>query len=195
MSNIAIQGAATGTGVFTLASPATNTDRTLTLPDEAGTVLTNSSDIPAANLTGSLPAGMGGKVLQIVQATTTLSTPTTSATFVALDGMTASITPTSVTSKILVLMNMVMYTSSGNTEAIMTIYRNGSDLSTGTGFSDSYAGSTDLIVPHSISYVDSPATTSSTTYAGYFKRNQGSTGVTANLRGATATVILMEIAA
>jgi hypothetical protein len=38
MSNIAIQGAATGTGVFTLASPATNTDRTLTLPDEAGTI-------------------------------------------------------------------------------------------------------------------------------------------------------------
>ena len=38
MSNIAIQGAATGTGVFTLASPATNTNRTLTLPDEAGTI-------------------------------------------------------------------------------------------------------------------------------------------------------------
>ena len=43
MSNIAIQGAATGTGVFTLASPATNTDRVLTLPDEAGTVLTSAS--------------------------------------------------------------------------------------------------------------------------------------------------------
>jgi hypothetical protein len=45
MSNIAIQGAATGTGVFTLASPATNTNRTLTLPDEAGTVLTSASSI------------------------------------------------------------------------------------------------------------------------------------------------------
>jgi hypothetical protein len=43
MSKVAIQGAATGTGVFTLASPATNTDRTLTLPDEAGTVLTSAS--------------------------------------------------------------------------------------------------------------------------------------------------------
>ena len=38
MSNIAIKGATTGTGVFTLESPATNTDRTLTLPDEAGTI-------------------------------------------------------------------------------------------------------------------------------------------------------------
>jgi hypothetical protein len=43
MSKVAIQGAVTGTGVFTLASPATNTDRTLTLPDEAGTVLTTAT--------------------------------------------------------------------------------------------------------------------------------------------------------
>lgn len=43
MSKVAIQGAVTGTGVFTLASPATNTDRVLTLPDEAGTVLTSAT--------------------------------------------------------------------------------------------------------------------------------------------------------
>jgi len=43
MSKVAIKGADTGTGVFTLESPATNTDRTLTLPDEAGTVLTTAT--------------------------------------------------------------------------------------------------------------------------------------------------------
>ena len=43
MSQIAIKGATTGTGVFTLESPATNTDRTLILPDEAGTVLTSAT--------------------------------------------------------------------------------------------------------------------------------------------------------
>ena len=43
MSKISIKGADTGTGVFTLESPATNTDRTLTLPDEAGTVLTTAT--------------------------------------------------------------------------------------------------------------------------------------------------------
>ena len=53
MSNIAIQGAETGTGVFTLASPATNTDRTLTLPDEAGTVLTS---VGALSVNASAPA-------------------------------------------------------------------------------------------------------------------------------------------
>ena len=45
MSKIAIKGATTGTGVFTLESPATNTDRTLILPDEAGTVLTSASNV------------------------------------------------------------------------------------------------------------------------------------------------------
>jgi len=44
MSKIALQGDASGTGTFTIASPNSNTDRTLTLPDEAGTVLTSASD-------------------------------------------------------------------------------------------------------------------------------------------------------
>jgi hypothetical protein len=45
MSKIALTPSATGTGVFTISSPATNTDRTLTLPDEAGTVLTSASPV------------------------------------------------------------------------------------------------------------------------------------------------------
>jgi hypothetical protein len=45
MSKIALTPNATGTGVFTISSPATNTNRTLTLPDEAGTVLTSASSI------------------------------------------------------------------------------------------------------------------------------------------------------
>jgi hypothetical protein len=43
MSKVAIKGATTGTGTFTIESPATNTDRTLVLPDEAGTLLTSAS--------------------------------------------------------------------------------------------------------------------------------------------------------
>jgi hypothetical protein len=43
MSRIAVRGAETGSGVFTIQSPTTNTDRTLTLPDEAGTVLVNGT--------------------------------------------------------------------------------------------------------------------------------------------------------
>jgi hypothetical protein len=45
MSKVAIKGATTGTGTFTIESPATNTDRTLVLPDVSATLITNSAGI------------------------------------------------------------------------------------------------------------------------------------------------------
>jgi hypothetical protein len=45
VSKIALAPNASGTGTFTIAAPNSNTDRTLTLPDEAGTILTSSSDV------------------------------------------------------------------------------------------------------------------------------------------------------
>jgi hypothetical protein len=59
MSKVAIIGNASGTGVFTVASPNSNVDRVLTLPDETGTVLTTAG-VP----TSAMPAG---SVLQVVQ--------------------------------------------------------------------------------------------------------------------------------
>ena len=49
MSKISLTPHASGTGVFTVASPNSSTDRTLTLPDETGTVLTSASDITQNN--------------------------------------------------------------------------------------------------------------------------------------------------
>jgi hypothetical protein len=43
MSKVQLQGNASGTGIFTIASPNSNTDRTLTLPDNTGTVITTGS--------------------------------------------------------------------------------------------------------------------------------------------------------
>ena len=56
MSKVAIAGDPLGTGTFTIQSPNSNTDRTLVLPDNAGTVLTSASDLAAANLTGNVAA-------------------------------------------------------------------------------------------------------------------------------------------
>jgi len=53
MSKVKIEGNASGTGTFTIAAPNSNTDRTLTLPDEAGTVLTSGG---AIDVDGSAPA-------------------------------------------------------------------------------------------------------------------------------------------
>ena len=55
MSKVTIAGDANGTGVFTLAAPNGNTNRTLVLPDEAGTVLTSVSNL--AGLTGVPASG------------------------------------------------------------------------------------------------------------------------------------------
>ena len=56
MSKIALEPNAAGTGTFTIVAPNSNTNRTLTLPDETGTVLTSVSAIPAAQITGALNA-------------------------------------------------------------------------------------------------------------------------------------------
>jgi hypothetical protein len=60
MSKIALESNPSGTGTFTIKSPNSNVDRELVLPDEAGTVLTNDSDIEpqvkaATNASGSAP--------------------------------------------------------------------------------------------------------------------------------------------
>jgi len=54
-------------GSVTFNATDTVSDVTLTVPASNASLLTDSSNIPAANLTGSLPVGMGGKVLQVVQ--------------------------------------------------------------------------------------------------------------------------------
>jgi hypothetical protein len=68
MSKVAIKGATTGTGTFTLESPATNTDRTLTIPDVDGTIVTSDASGNVGVGTSS-PATM----LELSASNTTLS--------------------------------------------------------------------------------------------------------------------------
>jgi hypothetical protein len=55
MSRIALSGNLSGTGTFTLASPNSNSDRTLNLPDSAGTLATAESTLAQFNASGSAP--------------------------------------------------------------------------------------------------------------------------------------------
>ena len=43
MSKVALEGNASGTGTFTIASPNSNNSRTVTLPDNTGTIITTGS--------------------------------------------------------------------------------------------------------------------------------------------------------
>jgi hypothetical protein len=58
MSKIALSGNPSGTGTFTLASPNSNTDRTLTLPDVSGTLVT-TNDIPSPTIASTAEAEAG----------------------------------------------------------------------------------------------------------------------------------------
>ena len=64
MSNVKIEGNASGTGTFTIAAPNSNTDRTFNLPDEAGTVLTSGGaiDVDASAPADSIAIDSSGNV-------------------------------------------------------------------------------------------------------------------------------------
>ncbi len=63
MSLVKVQGNASGTGTFTIASPNSNTDRTLTLPDATGTMLVSGQPITATTGNFSGDVTLGSSVL------------------------------------------------------------------------------------------------------------------------------------
>ena len=122
----------------------------------------NASVIDAGTLAGArLPAG---SVLQVVQGLFTSTTTTTSNTAVAT-GLTASITPTSASSKILVLVFGSQQQVTSGTTNIYPLFRDGTSILNTFMI---YSNPTPDGVAMSAGYLDSPATTSSTTYALYF---------------------------
>jgi hypothetical protein len=186
MSKVQLAGNASGTGIFTIASPNSNTDRTLTLPDNTGTLLTSAAQsIPKS----ALPTG---SVLQVVQATTGTLTSSTTSTY-ADTAITTSITPTSATSKILVIAYLGMCgKTAADTQLNLRIQRSGSTIFSAAAVNQGAAVAFTSNI--TLSYLDSPATTSSTTYTVQLanRDNAGSVNVNNN---STATIILMEIAA
>jgi len=126
MSKIALQGDASGTGTFTIASPNSNTDRTLTLPDEAGTVITSggsgnvtadmlSSTLDLTGKTVTLPSGVGGKLLQVVSGSNASSITHSNTSYT--DVVTVNITPATSGNKLLIIadVNYAVINSGQNT--------------------------------------------------------------------------------
>ena len=156
----------------------------------ANTKILNSSGNPILQQTGS--------VLQVVQGTLSSPVSTTSLNTWVTTGLLASITPTSSSSKILATVSGFGYTQGNAVQMIVTLYRNSTNLST-YGFSQTYAASSATQGGITFSYLDSPATTSSTTYTVYFTVSNTAGTVQFNSLNAwgqpTATIILQEIAA
>jgi hypothetical protein len=158
-----------------------------------GQVLTVASGVPS----WATPAGGGGKVLQVVSATTT--TATTIATTTLTDTtITATITPTSATSKILVIISAVGYLYRGvdGIGSGAQLLRGATAIQSWTSPNFLYNVSTGLNVNQAITCYDNPATTSATTY-----KLQAKVETTANGQGflfqndAPSTITLLEIGA
>jgi hypothetical protein len=172
-------GASTGT--LTIGSTGN-----ITLP-QAGSSILNSSGRKILNQTGG--------ILQVVQATYAVQTSSSSTTPTST-GLTASITPSSTSSKILVLVSNPMRRT-GTTISGMAIYlyRNGSQVfqpMSNMGYSN--PSSADISWMAGFNYLDSPASASSVTYAMYFAANAGTSYAQIDGGGNNSSMILLEIA-
>ena len=163
----------------------------------AGTLTTSSRGIAKA----SMPAGT---VLQVVSTTKTDTFSTTSLTFVDITSLSVSITPTSTSSKILIVVNTNYSPSGTSTLAVFNLVRDSTNISqpatapTYTGSFFAYTNAADTMLTPSFNFLDSPATTSSTTYKIQTRTNSGTMYVNRRLSvdtASTSTITVMEIAA
>jgi hypothetical protein len=177
-------------GSVTIDVPVTASNFALTLPAANGTVITTGSSgqsIPKA----ALPTG---SVLQVVSATYATDTTTTSTSYVAT-GLTASITPIFSSSKIFIVTTFPLFVNIAAASGYATLYRGASNLFNDEGAFRLENGASGTLASGAISYFDSPATTSSTTYQVYFKSQISSLQTRICFSNATAVITLMEIAA
>jgi len=138
--------------------------------------------------------GSGQTVIQVVQGSLTTTFSTTSTSFVST-GLFATITPQSTTSKILIMVSGDGYITSPPASLFTTIYRGATNLASGTNntFQQLYSSSTaSIAAPITMSFIDSPATTSATTYTLYAASPQSVTA-TIGLNNAPCYIQLLEI--
>ena len=167
--------------------------------------LSNATDLPAS----ALPAG---SILQVVQAVKTDTFSSASTSFTEITGLQATITPTSATSKILVMTSLSTTNSTSNNGAQFRLTRNslvdilkgGSDGGRVVcSFGNVAVNSNHDIRLMSMNYLDSPNTTSATTYeikmrmvaasTGYVNRS-GADSNSGDFARPASTITLMEVA-
>ena len=181
------------------------------LADAKGDILTATADNTPARLavgtngqylkvdsttaTGLAWAAIGTKIGQVVNTNFSANTTTSSTSYVDITNFTASITPTLSTSKVLVIANFNGYmdgTPSSIPVAYYQIVRGSTALYAGASlgfYSGGISSGVTLYPMQTLVYLDSPSTTSSTTYKIQTKGNGG------NNAGANgvASLTLMEV--
>jgi hypothetical protein len=173
-----------------------------------GQVLTADSTA-ATGLKWATPAS-GGKVLQVVTATKTDTFTTSSTSFVDLTGLSCTITPASATSKILVFASINFGIDQSQGQSWFRLDRAGTAIAIGdtagsrTRITGGGASAQNyFMTSYAITFLDSPSTTSSTTYkvqtlataqTTYINRTVTDTDAASYPRG-ISTLTVMEIGA
>lgn len=182
------------------------------IPQSGTTVTLGASgdtiSIPSGvTMTNSGTASGFGKVLQVVTVHKADNFTTTSGTYVDVTGLSVSITPSSASNKILILGNMV-FGVNGDNNVFAQLLRDSTVIASSTGNTNnslfSVNGNSTAFQYSGVSqgwaYLDSPSTTSSTTYKIQVKSGNGVVTAAVNTRtldnnlGGSSNITLMEIA-
>jgi len=151
------------------------------------------------NVGGTASTYAPGHIVQVVSMNKTDVFSSTTSTFTDVTGLSLSITPKSSTSKILVLVT-VMVGANTSGDAFIQLVRDSTVIPSANAIG--YTDSQNIYLPNPVnaSVLDTPATTSTVTYKIQGKNNAGSTW-RVNSRGAdtgyiaTSGITLMEVAA
>jgi len=177
------------------------------IPYVAGTDLVADWPTDSQTLAEAIADGLDAAVGTIKQVVSTFKSDiftTTSTSAVDVTGLSATITPSSATNKVLIVAYINISCDSAAQIAAAELYRDATEIAAGAGGSARnvavhFRGSADSIFAQPVVFLDSPATTSSTVYkfqmfvsggTGYLNR-QGST----NASGVGSGITLLEVAA
>jgi hypothetical protein len=155
-----------------------------------GQILTVSGGVPA----WATPAASSQKVVQIVAATYDTGTSNSTTTY-ADTGLTATITPTSASNKILVIWDqggLQKTATNASSELELKLMRGGTQIAA------AFAGLTATALNNNpgnvgAAILDTPATTSATTYKSQFRNGVNAASVVVQYNSATSSLVLMEV--
>ena len=159
---------------------------------------------------GGLEFGTAGGILQVVQTVKTDNFSTSSTTFVDVTGLSVAITPSSTSSKVLIMINMNSSTSGGN-NGMIKLVRGSTDIAVGDASGSRLQATAQTRMDNDSNscatlttcFLDSPNTTSATTYKVQYEV-QGGTGTINITQGGAdnagfgniiSTITAMEVSA
>tara|TARA_Y100001937_G_scaffold28406_1_gene40970 strand:+ start:137 stop:718 length:582 start_codon:yes stop_codon:yes gene_type:complete len=179
---------------------ASNTTGTLAVAN-GGTGLTSGTADQFLKFTGTTTVASSalsgvGKIGQVIQSVKTSGQTISSGSYVAVSSLTANITCSATSSKVLVMISMPSMTISGgdNEGGNYSLYRNGSaEYKFGGNHGYSNDGSAH-VMSCEFTRIHEPSSTSQQTYAVYAEKN-GNSSIDVPANGTQATITLMEILA